>query len=54
ERRLDFGKSLLQIQVAVQLNGLNPEDVTVEADHAWVRKARSSGRARHYPLSTWE
>ena len=52
ERRLDFGKSL-QIQVAVQLNGLNPEDVTVEA---LIGRPGPQGtfirRARHYPLST--
>jgi starch phosphorylase len=52
ERRLPFGKSL-KLQVAVQLNGLAPEDVTVEAligrhgpDNTF------SKRSRHYPLHT--
>ena len=52
ERRLTFGTSL-QIQVAVQLNGLSPEDVTVEA---LIGRPSPNGnftrRARHYPLAT--
>ncbi len=52
ERRLTFGTSL-QIQVAVQLNGLSPEDVTVEA---LIGRPSPNGnftrRARHYPLTT--
>ena len=52
ERRLNFGKSL-HLQVAVQLNGLRPEDVTVEA---LIGRPGPQGtfsrRARHYPLST--
>jgi starch phosphorylase len=52
ERRLNFGKSL-HLQVAVQLNGLSPEDVTVEA---LIGRPGPQGtfsrRARHYPLST--
>ena len=52
ERRLNFGKSL-HLQVAVQLNGLSPQDVTVEA---LIGRPGPQGafsrRARHYPLST--
>lgn len=52
ERRLPFGTSL-QVQVAVQLNGLSPEDVTVEA---LIGRPSPNGdftrRARHYPLTT--
>ncbi len=52
ERRLPFGTSL-QVQVAVQLNGLSPEDVTVEA---LIGRPSPNGdftrRARHYPLAT--
>ena len=52
ERRLPFGTSL-QVQVAVQLNGLSPEDVTVEA---LIGRPYPNGnftrRARHYPLTT--
>ena len=38
------------IEIAVQLNGLNPADVTVEA--LFGRPQRNSGayRGRHYPL----
>ena len=50
ERRLPFGASL-NLQVAVQLNGLSPEDVTVEA---LIGRPGPNGtfskRARHYPL----
>ncbi len=52
ERRLPFGTSL-QVQVAVQLSGLSPEDVTVEA---LIGRPSPNGdftrRARHYPLAT--
>ncbi|MBK8892263.1 MAG: alpha-glucan family phosphorylase [Dechloromonas sp.] len=52
ERRLAFGKSL-EIQVAVQLNGLSPEDVTVEALVGRPGPGGiSSQRARRYPLHT--
>ena len=50
ERRLPFGKSL-NLQVAVQLNGLSPEDVTVEVLIGRPGLATGfSKRARHYPL----
>ena len=52
ERRLAFGTSL-RVQVAVQLNGLRPEDVTVEA---LIGRPGPNGsfsrRARHYPLNS--
>ena len=52
ERRLAFGTSL-RLQVAVQLNGLRPEDVTVEA---LIGRPGPNGsfsrRARHYPLNS--
>lgn len=50
ERRLPFGASL-NLEVAVQLNGLTPEDVTVEALIGRPGpNASFSKRARHYPL----
>ncbi len=50
ERRLPFGKSL-NLQVAVQLNGLSPEDVTVEVLIGRPGNGSNfSKRARHYPL----
>ncbi|WP_153145046.1 alpha-glucan family phosphorylase [Dechloromonas sp. H13] len=52
ERRLSFGTSL-QLRVAVQLNGLDPDDVTVEA---LIGRPGPNGsfsrRARHYPLNS--
>ena len=52
ERRLKFGKSL-HIQVAVQLNGLTPEDVTVEVLIGRPGPQGTFSRhARHYPLGT--
>ncbi len=49
ERRMRFGGSL-HIEVAVQLNGLNPQDVTVEALFGRPQRNGSSHRGRHYPL----
>lgn len=52
ERRLGFGKTL-KIEVAVQLNGLNPEDVTIETLIGRPSpKGDFSQRSRHYPMST--
>ena len=51
ERRLAFGKSL-KIEVAVQLSGLSPGDVTVEA--LFGRPSASNNfarRSRHYTLT---
>lgn len=49
ERRLKFGGSV-HIEVAVQLNGLSPEDVTIEA--LFGRPGhKAGGRVRHYPLN---
>ncbi len=52
ERRLSFGDSL-RVQVAVQLNGLAPEDVRVEA---LIGRPTPNGdfsrRSRHYPMSS--
>jgi starch phosphorylase len=50
ERRLKFGGSL-NIEVAVQLNGLNPEDVTVEALFGRPGHKANVGHVRHYPLN---
>ena len=49
ERRMKFGGSL-HIEVAVQLNGLNPQDVTIEALFGRPQRNGSSHRGRHYPL----
>lgn len=49
ERRLKFGGSL-HIEVAVQLNGLSADDVTVEALFGRPGHHGSVGRVRHYPL----
>ena len=51
ERRLTFGKAM-KIEVAVQLNGLSPGDVTVEA--LFGRPSASNNfarRSRHYALT---
>ena len=50
ERRLKFGNAL-HLEVAVQLNGLSPEDVTVEALFGRPGHNGGVGRVRHYPLS---
>ncbi|MCL2298144.1 MAG: alpha-glucan family phosphorylase [Proteobacteria bacterium] len=49
ERRLKFG-SALRIEVAVQLNGLVPGDVTVEALVGRSGLAVGNGKLRRYPL----
>ena len=49
ERRMKFGGSL-HIEVAVQLNGLAAEDVTVEALFGRPSQKDYIRRARHYPL----
>ena len=49
ERRLKFG-SAVHIALAVQLNGLRPEDVTVEALFGRPVRHGGVGRLRHYPL----
>lgn len=49
ERRLKFGGSL-QIEVAVQLHGLTPEDVTIEALFGRPGHHRGIGKVKHYPL----
>jgi starch phosphorylase len=50
DRRLKFGGSL-HIEIAVQLNGLKPEDVTVEALFGRPAPNGGIGRGvRHYPL----
>ena len=48
-RRLTFGGSL-HIEVAVQLNGLSADDVTIEALFGRPGHHGSIGRLRHYPL----
>ena len=50
ERRLQFGGAL-HIELAVQLNGLRPEDVTVEALFGRPGQHGGRGRVRHYPLT---
>jgi starch phosphorylase len=50
ERRLKFGGTL-NIEVAVQLNGLNPQDVIVEALFGRPGQHGRIGRVRHYPLN---
>lgn len=47
ERRLTFGAAL-HLEIAVQLNGLAPADVTVEA--LFGRPGHRGGRVHHYPL----
>ncbi|MCL2345368.1 MAG: alpha-glucan family phosphorylase [Desulfobulbus sp.] len=49
ERRLKFGKAL-KIEVAVQLNGLIPSDVTLEALIGRPGVEIGSGKLRRYPL----
>lgn len=49
-RRLAFGETL-RIEVAVQLNGLSPQDVTVEALVGRPATDHLAGRNRHYALS---
>ena len=49
ERRMQFGGTL-QLEIAVQLNGLAAEDVTVEALFGRPGRHNRLGRARHYPL----
>lgn len=49
-RRLAFGQTL-RIEVAVQLNGLSPEDVTVEALFGRPAVDHLAGRDRRYALS---
>jgi starch phosphorylase len=49
DRRMKFGGTV-NIEVAVQLNGLSPEDVTIEA--LFGRPGhKAGGRVRHYPLN---
>ena len=50
EKRMNFGGSV-HIEIAVQLNGLSPEDVTVEA--LFGRPQRNGGphRGRHYSFA---
>ena len=50
ERRLKFGGSV-RIELAVQLNGLRPEDVTLEALFGRPGRNGGIGRVRHYPLT---
>lgn len=50
ERRLKFGGAL-HIELAVQLNGLRPEDVTVEALVGRPGHIAGGRRVRHYPLT---
>jgi starch phosphorylase len=50
ERRLKFGGAI-HIELAVQLNGLQPEDVTVEALFGRPGRNGGIGRVRHYPLT---
>lgn len=50
ERRLKFGASV-RIELAVQLNGLHPEDVTLEALFGRPGRDGGIGRVRHYPLT---
>ena len=50
ERRLQFGGAL-HVELAVQLNGLRPEDVTVEALFGRPGQHGGHGRVRHYPLT---
>ncbi|MGE5489872.1 MAG: alpha-glucan family phosphorylase [Actinomycetota bacterium] len=49
-RRITFGAPL-RIEVAVQLNGLAPEDVTVEALFGRPASDHLSGKPRHYALT---
>ncbi|UCV29120.1 alpha-glucan family phosphorylase [Ferribacterium limneticum] len=50
ERRLKFGGTV-RIELAVQLNGLRPEDVTLEALFGRPGRNGGIGRVRHYPLT---
>ncbi|PKO93252.1 MAG: DUF3417 domain-containing protein [Betaproteobacteria bacterium HGW-Betaproteobacteria-10] len=50
EKRMQFGGSV-HIEIAVQLNGLNPNDVTVEALFGRPQRKASPYRGRHYPLT---
>ena len=50
ERRLKFGTSI-HLELAVQLNGLHPEDVTVEALFGRPGRNGGIGRVRHYALT---
>ena len=50
ERRLKFGSSV-RIELAVQLNGLSPEDVTLEALFGRPGRNGGIGRVRHYALT---
>lgn len=50
ERRLKFGGSL-HIEIAVQLAGLQADDVVVEALFGRPGRNGGIGRVRHYPLS---
>ena len=50
ERRLKFGGAI-HIELAVQLNGLRPEDVAVEALFGRPGRNGGIGRVRHYPLT---
>lgn len=49
-RRLAFGQTM-RIEIAVQLNGLSPEDITVEALFGRPPTDHLSGRGRHYGLA---
>lgn len=53
ELRLKFGGSI-SMKIAVQLNGLSPEDVTVEALVGRPGHKAGIGRIRHYPLNCCE
>lgn len=50
ERRLKFGGAI-HLELAVQLNGLHPDDVTVEALFGRPGRNGGIGRVRHYPLT---
>ena len=50
ERRLKFGAAI-HLELAVQLNGLHPEDVTVEALFGRPGRNGGIGRVRHYALT---
>jgi len=47
EKRMNFGGSV-HIEIAVQLNGLSPEDVTVEALFGRPQRNDAPHRGRHY------
>jgi starch phosphorylase len=49
-RRLSFGETV-RIEVAMQMNGLSPKDVTVEALFGRPAGDHVAGRGRHYELN---